>query len=46
MFSKLPKERSSFEIDFPIPVPPPVTKATLPEKSPFRKIDILKNKKM
>ena len=44
--TNIPKVRSSVAIAFPIPDPPPVTRATLPLNRPLRKTDIVLEKKV
>ena len=43
--TNIPNVRSSVAIAFPIPDPPPVTRATLPLKRPLRKTDIVNEQK-
>ena len=43
--TNIPKVRSSVAIAFPIPDPPPVTRATLPLNRPLRKTDIVNEQK-
>ena len=43
--TNIPRVRSSVAIAFPIPDPPPVTRATLPLNRPLRKTDIVLEKK-